>query len=457
MKHQNFTLILIFSILFNSNLFAQWESLGNDIIPQNHRVWSIKVAPDKSVWATATFDAFPPSNQIPKIFRSIDEGNTWTDSEIPPAVSTYGWDISPIDSMNAFVALDTAGLYQTIDGGQNWTKVDSFVYRPFYVHFFNANEGWVLADDGTGFLVMSVTEDGGQNWINISYSFGIPSGTSLPPLDAMESVLPFTFSVNSAYDYDSESIILGTTKGTYWISNDKGKNWERKNSPLEGLGLNLTNVAMKDENTFMIVADTEQGTFNGTTTVNFTTTDGGATWVEGNSGVTAAASHYIPNSDSVFIMVGHNNFGWGSEGTAISYDYGENWEILDNTSIIAIDFVDENTGYGSCCNNSWQTANGQIHKWNFDLPTSTFEIIESELVKIFPNPVNNNLTISLNNKFKSGELIIEIISANGKILSNSKTQVNEQINIQTADLPKGFYSLRITGEKKSVIKKFVKE
>ncbi len=451
----NFLLFII--LIFPTFLSAQWESLGDNIIPQNHRVWSIKVAPDTSVWAIATFDNFPPINQVPKAYRSIDEGDTWTNSSLPSALSTYGWDISPIDSNNAFIALDTAGLYHTSDGGDNWEKVDSFNYRPFYVHFFNSEEGWVLAADGTGFLVMSVTEDGGNNWLDISYTFGIPPGTSLPPLDSTESVLPFTFSINSAYDYDDESIILGTSKGGFWISNDRGKNWERKNSPLEGLGLLTSNIAMKDENTFMIAGDTDAGTFNGVSTVNFTTQDGGDTWIEGNSGVTAAASHYIPNSDSVFIMVGHNNFGWGSEGTAISYNYGASWEILDNTSLIAIDFIDENTGYGSCCNNFWQTANGQIHKWNFDLPTLTKDISVSSKIKLTPNPVADFLTIEVDEQFGENELSFEIISLDGRVVETWKSIVTKKMEINTQDLPQGFYVLKIEDKDEIISKKFIKQ
>lgn len=456
MQRLLFVLTLLFTLSSNSSLLAQWESLGENIIQQDHRVWSIKVAPDESAWAIATLDNFPPIGELPKIYRTADEGASWTSSEIPAAISTYGWDVSPIDSNKAFIALDTAGLYRTLNGGQDWTKVDSFIYRPFYVHFFNAQEGWILAADESGFLVMCVTEDGGDSWLYILYGSDIPVGTSLPPIDSTESVLPFTFSVNSAYAYDSESIILGTTKGTYWISNDKGKNWERRSSPLAGLGLNVSNVAMKDETTFMLAGDTEQGTFNGTRTVNYTTTDGGNTWIQGASGVTAAASHYLPNSDSIFIMVGHNNFGWGERGTAISYNYGRDWEILDDTRLIAVDFINENTGYGVCCNNFWPTANGQIYKWDFNLPTSTHELINPDFVTIMPNPVSTELTILMDGVFPSGELTIEVISMNGQIHSTKKVRNSAQIKVLTNDLPRGFYSLRISGDRKSVVKKFIK-
>lgn len=460
MNHPTFTLILIFSILFSCGLSAQWQSTGDDILDQDHRVWSIKVAPDKSVWVIASYNAFPPTDQTPRVYRSADEGSTWTSSEIPEAVSNRGSDISPIDSSHAFIALTSAGLYQTSNGGQNWEKVTSYNYYSLYVHFFNAQEGWALGFDGFD-LVISVTEDGGQSWIDISYHLGIPSGTSLPPFIAGESVTAITFSTNSAYDYDSESIILGTRKGSYWISNDKGKNWKRNSTPLADMGLQTINVAMKDETTLMVASCKEQGSYgNFTKSVSFTTTDGGVTWTEGNPGVTVAASHYIPNSDSIFIVVGHDDIGLegqGDVGTVISYDYGKNWELIDNTSLVAIDFLDDKTGYGSCCKNSSEAANGQIHKWNLELPTSTIEVVQSEKVTIAPNPVSNYLIISLNNEFQSEDLSIEIISANGQLFSITEVKSDEPINLQMTNLPSGFYTLRIKGNRKSVIKKFIKQ
>lgn len=456
MKRFTFPMVMILSILFCANLNAQWDSLGDDIIPGGHRIWSIKVAPDRSVWSIATFDAFPPSGQTPKVLRSTDEGSTWDTLEIDEAVSSYAWDISPIDSLNAFVALDGLGLFQTINGGQSWSKVESFIHGPFYVHFFNEQEGWVLAGHNiTSGLVMCVTEDGGNTWSYISNNDDNPPGTSFPP-PANESLLAFAYSVNSAYDYDENSIVVGTTAGNYWISNDKGKNWERKRTPFVTLELNTTNIAMKDENTIMILSDVEQETYAGTEAVNFATTDGGETWVEGSSGLTAAATHYIPNSDSIFVTVGHNSFGWGREGTAISYDYGQNWELINNQSMIAIDFIDENTGFGGCCNNGWQTANGQIHKWNFELPTATKEIVESNLVKVMPNPVSTILSVETNGEFEADDILIEIISTNGAIVSKYQTSNNTILEIPVIDLVEGVYSLKISEKNKTLVKKFIK-
>ena len=434
--------------------------MGDDIVPAGHRVWSLKVAPDKSFWVVSTRDNFPPLGQSPQVHRSADEGLTWTTTEIPAAMNTYGWDISPVDSNIAYVALDTAGLYRTIDGGQSWNEVEAFPNdRAGMVHFFNENDGWVYAlDSAVTYLIMTVTSDGGATWTEIGGAdWTQPAGTSLPELDLTESVPGYTFSINSAYDYTDESIMIGTAKGTYWRSDDRGYNWKRYETPLVDLGLLASNIAMKDTSTFLVAGDISSSGTGGTTAKSFSTTDGGDTWMEGEPGMTVGASHYIPESDSVFIMVGHNNFGWGDQGTAITYDYGVTWEFIDNVSLLAVDFIDQNTGIAACCNNSWSTANGQIHKWNFELPTATKEVVISSKIKVSPNPVADFLTIEIGEQLGGNNLNFEIISLDGRIIKTWKSIVMEKIEIGVHDLPIGFYVLKIEGIDKIISKKIIKE
>jgi len=449
------TITVFIGFILSSGVHAQWNSLGNNIIDVGHRIYAIKVAPDRSVWATSTADAFPPTNQVPKVYRSIDEGNSWTHSSLTAAISNFGRDIAPVNQDVAFVAMDPGGLYKTADGGENWVKVSSFAYAAIYVHFFNENDGWVLAENGDDQL-MCVTEDGGETWMYISYDAPFPEGTSLPPRFGAEDLAAYSYTMGSAYDYHENTIAVGISTGAYWISKDKGKNWERKPSPLVTAGLQTCNLTMKDENTIMVASDLEQNTFDERSAMNFATTDGGESWVGGSSGLTAAATHYIPGSDSVFIMVGHTAFDFGQEGTAISYDYGENWEIIDNVSLIAVDFLDGNTGFGGCCNNFWQTANGQIHKWTLDLSTSTNEIVNSDRIKIMPNPVQSDLMISFNGAFQSSELQLEVIAVDGEKVISTTDRYSDHIVLPVSNLEKGYYVLRITGDDRAVMKRFVK-
>ena len=173
-------------------------------------------------------------------------------------------------------------------------------------------------------------------------------------------------------------MMVGVSDGSVWRSVDMGYNWTRIPTPLSDMGIMANIVAMKNGQAFMVAGDFTFS-FTDTFTVNFATQDGGQSWVSGMSGLTVAATHFLPGSRGTFLMAGHNDFGFGREGTAVSYDFGETWELIDTTSIIAMDFLDDSTGYGACCNNFWPTANGQISIWNGDsLWTSC---------NLYPNPI----------------------------------------------------------------------
>jgi len=296
MKVQSFLISVFAFVLFSSISSAQWEPVGDDVVPVDHRVWSIKIAPDNSIWAIATFGGFPPTSYTPKVFRSVDNGDTWVMTEIPQGLSNVGWDISPVDGNVAYAALDVAGLHKTEDGGISWTQDPSYDHRALFVHFYNENEGCVIGREApVPNTVISVTRDGGQSWTEIGGgSWSQPAGTSLPTMNGAEYP-GFTFSINSNYDYSESAFIFGMNNGNYWISKDKGFNWTRGITPLTTMGIRASNVTIKDETTFMVAGDTDSN-LDAVPTVSFTTKDGGDTWIEGSPGVTCAGTQYIPKS-----------------------------------------------------------------------------------------------------------------------------------------------------------------
>lgn len=452
-----FILTALFSSLYTS-ISAQWQSLGSEIIPQDHRIWSIKIAPDQSIWALSTYDSFPPINHVPVLHKSTNEGLSWSSHPISIAESKIGWDIAPIDSLNAFAAFGNAGLYKTTDGGQTWEAVQSFQLYSQAVHFFNNEEGVVIGLDAFNYLVIGFTRNGGKTWRPLGGAFhhqGIHS--SLPFRIPGERLPAITFSVNSAYDYHDKSMIIGTSEGGIWATTDRGHNWIRKTTPLSDLGLAVSNVAMKDEYTFLVAGDIKTDDRVGVETVSFVTEDGGESWIRGTPGVTAAASHYIPGTPGTFIIVGHNDFGWGDEGTAISHDFGNSWQIIDGTSLIALDFSSGGLGVGACCNNSWPTANGQIMKWEPTVISSIKGRPFRNDVRVSPNPVHDKLLIETENSFEGLNLDLYIISTNGQILLKEKIPNESSYSLDTSFLPSGVYTVRLQGAKGWAIQKIIKD
>lgn len=440
-------------------LHAQWESIGLEVLPSFHRVWSIKMASDYSVWVFSTYDAFPlPVGEAPVVHRLADGSNEWISSRIPDSEMTIGSDIEPLDSMTAYAAAFFSGLIKTTDGSATWQKIDSYPFNPFFVHFFDEDNGWVAGADTTtnAFFVSSFTTDGGATWSHTgSAPIGQAPGTSIPQLDPTEGV-GIAYSANSSYDVVGDTIIMGRSSGAYWMSIDRGKNWERINSPLADMGLQCTNVAMKNHQEFLIAGNI---TINGSqevAAVSFITQDGGATWMEGSPIVTPAAAHYIPGTDGIYIIAGHRAFGGeGAQGTAITYDYGESWEYIDDTRLIAMDFVDAEHGVATCCN-IWADTQGQIYKWNLEVPTPVFEKPLSQHISLSPNPTSGPFELSFSEKPTSGKISVQIITYDGRIVKNITVPYSPKISLDISDLPAGLFFLKIGGGREVVTKKIIK-
>lgn len=452
MKKQTFTLLLII-LFFTVQGIAQWSPLEDNVVKDSYRIWSLKVAPDESVWAIATYDG-DLSGQFPQVIRSMDEGQTWSSVDIEAGISTNAWDICPIDANTAYITLDELGLYKTTDGGNTWTALTTGVGTAHAVHFFNENDGVLIGQEGVA-IQIALTEDGGQTWMLMGgIDWVEPVGTSLPTYSSGDYILS-GYSMASLVD-NADNVLAFSVGRNYWITADKGLNWERKITPFSTQSRLITALAVKDENTVMVGGDLSVA-LNFVLPRTYTTQDGAETWKIGLPMMTVGGMDYIPESDSVFIVTGHSPFTLGDDGTTISYDYGQSWTKIHDVSILAVDFLDQNTAYGGCCNNPWQTANGQIHKWDFDLSTSTSQRVEVSDIKLVPNPVTSTLFIDVSNEFDSEKLSIEIVAFNGQVVNQYEMHNNGEVIVNVDHLPKGLYSIRITGEYYSGTSKFIKQ
>ena len=81
-----------------------------------------------------------------------------------------------------------------------------------------------------------------------------------------------------------------------------------------------------------------------------------------------------------------------------------------------------------------------------------------QLVKAWPNPFNDSLTLSFTGNMKDNRVRIEIFDLAGKntnttITKDTKTNT---VTMNTANLPKGIYLLKIVSNKNVKVLKMVK-
>lgn len=338
-------------------LNAQWEAVTTNLFPTNHRVWDIQMVNENIIWAFSSYDAFPPpTSQLPIVHRSTDGGSTWQSFPIPGMGGVAARDLSAVDAMVAYITLPQNGLFRTLNGGADWelVTVSASLPFPFFVHFYNANEGWVFGRKTNGHPVSAITADGGATWMLIDE-------TNAPPYLSNEFFAQ-GFATNSGYDVAGDAVVISTSLGYYWQSNNKAQSWERVSNPMSEEGLWMNSIALKDESTIMLATDYTGSAF--LPTVAYTSTDGGETWTESAPGVTPGAIHYLPGSDGTFILSGHNNIIPANEyGTAITFDSGLTWEKIDDTRLISVDFLDEYTGIGVLGKIVPLGSQGEVFKW----------------------------------------------------------------------------------------------
>ena len=76
-------------------------------------------------------------------------------------------------------------------------------------------------------------------------------------------------------------------------------------------------------------------------------------------------------------------------------------------------------------------------------------------VTIYPNPVDSNLKIDLNELDSNNRIKIEILTIKGKKIFQKKLSILDN-SIDLSDLSSGIYFLKITVNNSSILKKVVK-
>ncbi len=214
-----------------------------------------------------------PSRAV--LWRSLDGGETWQRAplDIPefcagvnrPRLLAFSFD--PTDASRLWFGLEEGGLFQSIDGGDNWKRIDDRLTYEFHtdIHVVQVlpNHGRKVVvvvcvnaiyrsfDDGLTWSGMLPSEDyglyyvramasprGSQDTLYVSISDGTPGTTSkiLVSRDAGEKweILPLPQQPNSCIwaiaicPDDANKVVVGTKYGHLFTSNNGGQSWQKQ-------------------------------------------------------------------------------------------------------------------------------------------------------------------------------------------------------------------------------------
>lgn len=311
-------------IIKTTNGGDQWFSQTNTALT-TRTLYSVFATDMNTVYVAGNQDAF---------LKSTDGGTNWT--VIPPMFATTtdfrGIYFPPsATGFLGFAVGHRSRIVKTTDGGNTWTAV----YNPggttqLWAIDFNSTNQIGLACGAAGTVLRST--DGGDTWNPVA---GLPSQTF--------------YSVRFGAD---NAAYLSGANGYFFKSTDGGATWTE-------LGYRFTSSRIRD----VSFADNDNGYVVGTGFVA-RSTNGGSTWTLQSSPTTGDINEIVAVTPD-FAVAGCAN------GDIIrTTNGGTDWQLVPtgitgtNSTILAIDFANENIGLVAAYNGSVARTTDGGATWN---------------------------------------------------------------------------------------------
>ncbi|NND71046.1 MAG: T9SS type A sorting domain-containing protein [Rhodothermales bacterium] len=280
---------------------------------------------------------------IPESSNGQTTGGKWEIlANAPPAPTLQRHDdITFVDNGIGWLVNTTGHIYKTVDHGENWEQQKhdpSLTFRS--TAFFDDQVGYVGLVNSEPFVLYE-TVDGGLNWTNISATIG---GPIVQGLCGMQAV--------------SDSMMVGV--GAFWgaprflLSTDRGDTWTSKD--LSSHAATLVDVHFFDEQTG-IATGGDGSAFDGIAVI-LMTVDGGSSWDVVHRTTRAAGVDgewgwkiTVPSDSVVYASVEYNGNETAEAKILKSVDRGHTWAPIfvtgsvDFAGLQGIGFLTEELGW----------------------------------------------------------------------------------------------------------------
>ncbi|MGB8190426.1 MAG: T9SS type A sorting domain-containing protein, partial [Chitinophagaceae bacterium] len=348
------------------------------------------------------------------------------------------------------------GLYHTTDGGVNWEKsnadeiFDENSY-PNFVHFKDKNHGVAQGDPNGGYFEVYTTDNKGKKWKRV-------------PQKNLPAPLPNEYGWLSGFYAVDKTIWFGTSAGRMYKSTNFGKDW--------------TAYVVAPASKFVMEIAFNDDKLHGVTHVRdnfgtylYQTSDGGVTWTNLGSPANWKSSRItaVPGTNAL-ISTGING-NPAFRGSAISYDNGTTWTELERSVQRTVSrFYDAETGYACAAFITGPPLRGGIWKSAivFELPANnkkgpheektvsvkqpSVEVKSDDLVKVYPTPARDVISILLQDPLAITNKTISIISMDGRVMLSTQQGGSNLVRLNVSKLPAGVYTVRITTNAQTINK-----
>ncbi|MGA9212077.1 T9SS type A sorting domain-containing protein [Kaistella sp.] len=406
--------------------------------PANTGVKEVVVVDANTVWASAYDGA--GGGTYPKIVtRTTNGGSTWTATNITgPGSNALVSDIAAIDGNTAWVVTapfntgsNANRMWKTTNGGTSWSQQTiGYTAGSFanHVYFWDANNGWSSGDPLNGKFEMFKTSNGGTTWTSVA-------GALVPENDD-------EFTYVGLKKVVGDNIWVGTSIGRILHSANRGTTWTGHYSPVLDFGGVITtgstgSMAFKDANNGILIAVDGQTAGSTPSAGIYSSTDGGANWVEIETTGTWYFGDitYVPGTENTYVTTGINSSSDEFMGSAYSTDGGKTWINIDSGEQRGtLGFLNATTGWAGQFSDG-PTGTKGILKFNGNLSLAVADNAVKSSLKVYPNPASDVVTVTSNKEIQA----VNIIDLSGKRVQTTKT--TGKVNVSS--LAKGTYILQV--------------
>jgi len=266
-----------------------WEPAGL----QPYNIWALEISPTGVRLAGTTW---APAD---KIFRSVDDGQTWSETTGLPGAQVWDIEFDPSNESIVYAALNGPGVYKSLDGGSSWSwsNLDGQIWQiavsptdPFIVYVASQTGG------------VYKSEDGGVSWVQQDLG-GVTNATAV-----------------AVHPSDPDIALAGTPIGGVFKTTNGGLTWFGANN-----GLELGPSVLADIRSFLIDPADPLTVYAGELWAGvYKSLDGGINWYKPDPSLAATVVAIEQAGDDLYII---NTFG-NRDPVYRSRDAGLSWEPL---------------------------------------------------------------------------------------------------------------------------------
>ncbi|MEL7535263.1 MAG: YCF48-related protein, partial [Bacteroidota bacterium] len=357
----------------------RFSNLTQSQLIDNLFIDKIQILPNGILFASGVFREFSPV-----MLKSIDGGHSWE-----PRSSEVNWvDFSFADTVHGF-GLSYDRFYTTNDGGKNWLWKHRFDQDNFQcLYFADKQEGWIGGVKGE----LLHTLDGGESW-QLQKLGNLFFG------DIQFLNEETALAVGREYQLDG-------ARGGIYRSEDGGESWTQTH---KGFRVPLWDSYFMNEQEGWVIGSFEDDSTHSIIGGIYHTTDGGLSW---EPTILELSQERASLSQITFY---NESIGWiiGDNATMLyTQDGGGTW--TERSTISGVSFKDLACDPELGC---WLVGRFGLMLHNNMLIDETFSEGDSTKIKLYPNPVQDIVTLEIVSQAFFEEAQIRLLDLSGRTVS----------------------------------------